>query len=111
MLLTAAATATAVLGAADHTRLYVQVLRSVVCIISHAVLQLSCRVLQQRMLLDAKMEMKQKRAQLLDSMQQMPDYSLQVRTARITHTERHFFAIAVGSYLAPCMHAILSPLF
>lgn len=38
----------------------------------------SCRLLQQRMLLDSKMEMKQKRAQLLDSMQQMPDYSLQV---------------------------------
>lgn len=30
------------------------------------------------MLYDAKMEMKEKRAQLLDSMRQMPDYSLQV---------------------------------
>jgi len=37
-----------------------------------------CRALQQRMLADAKLDMKQKRAQLLDSMRNMPDYSLQV---------------------------------
>lgn len=36
------------------------------------------RLLQRRELLDAKMMMKQKRAELLDSMRQMPDYSLQV---------------------------------
>lgn len=36
------------------------------------------RLLQRRELHDAKMTMKQKRAELLDSMRQMPDYSLQV---------------------------------
>jgi hypothetical protein len=37
------------------------------------------RLLQKAELHDAKMLMKQKRAELLDSMRQMPDYSLQVR--------------------------------
>jgi hypothetical protein len=112
VLLTAAATATVVLGAADHTLIARSSIAS--CSMHHitrravVLLHLACRVLQQRMLLDAKMEMKQKRAQLLDSMQQMPDYSLQVRTASITHTKLHFLAIAVGQ--CPCMHAILYPL-
>lgn len=50
---------------------------------SHDVLLCCCagvlaRLLQRRELHDAKMTMKQKRAELLDSMRQMPDYSLQV---------------------------------
>lgn len=40
------------------------------------------RVLQQRMLADAKQDMKEKRAQLLASMREMPDYTLQVGTRR-----------------------------
>lgn len=40
----------------------------------------TARLLQQKLLADAKAELKQKRAQLLESMKAMPDYSLQVRT-------------------------------
>jgi ankyrin repeat protein len=38
----------------------------------------TARLLQQKLLADAKTELKQKRAQLLESMKAMPDYSLQV---------------------------------
>jgi hypothetical protein len=40
------------------------------------------RLLQARMLADAKAEMKEKRAQLLASMRELPDYSLQVSGGR-----------------------------
>ena len=71
----------------------------------------AARLLQRALLAEVKGEMKAKRAQLLDTMRSMPDYSLQVSTALAIRTCSCASLVVVDhaphKHTGPCAHATL----